>query len=135
MPLKDAIIRPLILMDMSSLNERQNVYQHKNGNDMFLIGYNESQKFFFRKSEFGKAAIFFTGRTPHASASIPGEDCLAKQGRNCKHEIVRKYGFENLQSRESIEMRCVILLFPSYWTLVFCSLCFILPLLGWKNKW
>ncbi len=124
-PLVDlAIIRPLVVMDMTSLSE-ENVFHVTNGNDLKLVSFNNSQKVYFKpKMRFGEAAVFFTGFTPHSSTSLPGEACLLKNNGTavCKDPdlLFLQSNFEPSKWwRHSIEMRCVVIVIPEQVFLVF----------------
>ena len=127
-PLKESPIRPLVLMDRRTLKMP---FRHSWGNDIILIGHHPDQKYYFSPSMPPKSAfVFLTGFTPHTSASVPGEHCLL--ARNNTHEPcpMATREIRNLLEvgnfsdwvRESLEMRCAILVFSEQY-LLYMAIC------------
>jgi hypothetical protein len=141
--LKKTPIRPLVVMDQRTCNPTREIYHLRMGNDRMLIGFNESQKVYFsRELEVGKGMVFLTGRTPHGSLSVPGEECLASG--SCTAEEVEEKSLEEIKmlwkanqthqwTRESLEMRCVILVFPERFLEI--TILFVSGLLFMKLFW
>lgn len=135
-------------MDIQSLSPA-NVLHVTNGNDLKLVSFNRSQRVYFkRRMRFGEAAVFFSGLTPHrlsskalhstiffvlkksllnknSSTSLPGEACLLNQTLcdNAAADPDVLYLLKNVSSkawkRHSMEMRCLVLVFPERLVLSF----------------
>jgi hypothetical protein len=67
-PLSDAaIIRPLVLMDLQSLNASRDLVSHSHVNDIILLAYSPHQRYYYFPSlQFGDAVVFGTTTTPHS---------------------------------------------------------------------
>ena len=116
-PLRPSPIRPLVLMDRRTA---QLIYRHRNGNDILLAGAHPAQRYYFAPTVApGRAFVFFTGKTPHASASVPGEECLGRNGpcpaatAELRALLLRNKSSE--WTRESVEMRCAMLVVDERW--------------------
>jgi hypothetical protein len=90
-PLMTSPIRPLAFADIRTMNAthmlryRANSTKNAGGrngsfsSDRMMALHHHEQKWYYNSGiEFGDAFIFSTGRTPHSSFSLPGEDALSK---------------------------------------------------------
>ncbi len=71
------VFRPLVLLDTQTVNVSADLVAHSHANDIVLVRHSPAHTAHYKPTmRRGEAWVFDTTRSPHASASLPGEECL-----------------------------------------------------------